>query len=116
MKVRCILVVMVSLLITACGDDPKVTHFKNKGTLLCVDKNWFSEDDKVFINYKNAKYNEGITTNHSAKIYEGFSVDKSGFFDQSFELDDCSIIHNSQPATQPSLKFRRASQQPVYPP
>jgi uncharacterized lipoprotein YajG len=75
-----IFVVLTIFLLTGCNN--KKEHFDNGGTLICIEKHFFTQDKAVFINKSNARYSSSGRYDFSS----GFI--KNGNF---FNIDDCVI-------------------------
>lgn len=88
MKYTSLATSILAFLMMGCSDD-KIEHFKNGGTLKCIDKGgMFSDDETVYVNIQNWNYGTSYTN-------ANFGVDKftkkDGFFNSSIDADDCSI-------------------------
>lgn len=88
MKYNLLVTTISAFFLMGCNDD-KIEHFKNGGTLKCIDKGRiFSDDETVYVNNQNWNYGTSYT---NANFGVGKFSKKEGFFNSSIDTDDCSI-------------------------
>jgi hypothetical protein len=88
MKYNILISSILAVFMMGCSDE-KIEHFKNGGTLKCIDKGGiFSDDKTVYVNDQN--WNYGTSYTH-ANFGAGKFSKKDGFFNSSIDADDCSI-------------------------
>lgn len=74
--------ILISSLLLLTGCDSKKSHYKDGGTLVCIEKNTFSSDRAVFINNNNSSY-----TSMAGRFDFRKGFRKDGDF---FDIDDCA--------------------------
>ncbi len=72
---------MSLLFFTGCNS--KVSHYKDGGTLICMEKNTFFADRAIFVNQDNSRY-----TSMAGRFDFRKGFRKDGDF---FDIDNCAV-------------------------